>query len=399
MKFKHFSKIKMIGMVSLLLTACSSNQDVNNLPTNNSIPIGIAVAQTSNIALIGQEQIAGAKIAEKYFNDQGGINGTPIKLIYQDTGKDETGAINAFQILINKNNVVAIIGPTTSQQAFSSNPIAQNAKVPVISPSTIAKGIPELGEYVSRVASSAENVAPNALKAVLKMNPNIKKVAFLYGQDQDALVYESKIFQENVKKQNLQIVAIQKYQVTDVDFQNYATQTINKNPDLIIISGQPADGGNLVKQLRELGYKGLIIGGNGFNSANLFSVCKSYCDGIIVAQAYNPNHNNSINQNFSKIYHQEYQKDPPQFTAQMFTGIQVVVESLQKLDQSSKINTLSIAELRTKLNQQILRGKYNTPLGEISFTSEGDVIQSKFYVAIVKMDKDGNNGKFEFLKE
>ncbi|HEY9705107.1 MAG TPA: ABC transporter substrate-binding protein, partial [Allocoleopsis sp.] len=177
-------------MVSLLLTACSSNQDVNNLPKTQTIPIGIAVAQTSNIALIGQEQIAGAKIAEKYFNDQGGINGTPIKLIYQDTGKDETGAINAFQILINKNNVVAIIGPTTSQQAFSSNPIAQNAKTPVISPSTIAKGIPELGDYVSRVASSAEKVAPNALKAALKINPNIKKVAFLYGQDQDALVYE-----------------------------------------------------------------------------------------------------------------------------------------------------------------------------------------------------------------
>ena len=51
-------------------------------------------------------------------------------------------------------------------------------------------------------------------------------------------------------------------------------------PDLVIISGLAADGGNLVKQLRELGYKGLIVGGNGFNTTNLFPVCKALCDGI-----------------------------------------------------------------------------------------------------------------------
>ncbi|MEK0189307.1 branched-chain amino acid ABC transporter substrate-binding protein, partial [Microcoleus anatoxicus PTRS2] len=40
---------------------------------SNTIYIGIAVAQTSNVALLGQEQVAGAKIAEKYFNDKGGV--------------------------------------------------------------------------------------------------------------------------------------------------------------------------------------------------------------------------------------------------------------------------------------------------------------------------------------
>src|SRR5438876_9353500 len=65
------------------------------------IPIGIAVAQTSNVALLGQDQIDGAKIAEDYFNKKGGVNGRPIKLVYQDTAGDEAGAINAFQTLIN----------------------------------------------------------------------------------------------------------------------------------------------------------------------------------------------------------------------------------------------------------------------------------------------------------
>jgi branched-chain amino acid transport system substrate-binding protein len=401
MLFNHLKKsLLLTALFSLLLTSCSNNS--NNNPEKNSenkkISIGIAVAQTSNIALIGQEQIAGAKIAEKYFNQQGGINGIPLELILQDTGKDEAGAINAFQILINKNNVVAIIGPTTSQQAFSSDPIAEKAKVPVISPSNIAKGIPEIGDYISRIAAPADQVAPMALQSALKLNPHIKKVGILYAQDQEALVYESKIFQQQAKQQKLDIVTVQKYQITDSDFQSYATKTINSKPDLVIISGQPADGGNLVKQLRELGYKGLIIGGNGFNSANLFPVCQKLCEGIIVAQAYNPDYNNPINQVFSNTYKQQYQKQPPQFTAQMFTAIQVVVEALKTLDQKQKISTLSLPQLRTALNQTILKGKYETPLGEISFNSVGDVLQKQFYVAIVKMDKEGTNGKFDFLK-
>jgi branched-chain amino acid transport system substrate-binding protein len=87
--------------------------------------MGIGVTQTSNVALLGQEQVAGAKIAEKYFNDQGGVDGTPIILVFQDTGGDEQGAINAFNALLDRDQVVGIVPPTLSQQAFSAAPIAR----------------------------------------------------------------------------------------------------------------------------------------------------------------------------------------------------------------------------------------------------------------------------------
>ena len=135
------------------------------------IPIGIGVAQTSNVALLGQEEVAGAKIAEKYFNDNGGINGTPIRLVFQDTGGDEQGAINAFQALITKDKVVGIVGPTLSQQAFGADPIADRAKVPVLGPSNTAKGIPQIGEFIARVSAPVSVVAPNSVKAALKINP------------------------------------------------------------------------------------------------------------------------------------------------------------------------------------------------------------------------------------
>jgi branched-chain amino acid transport system substrate-binding protein len=398
---KQFYTLSLITPTLLILAACTATSPTTTSSNGakSAIAIGIGVAQTSNVALLGQEQVAGAKLAEKFFNDNKGVNGTPIKLIIQDTAGDEAGAINAFQTLISKDKVVGIVGPTLSQQAFSADPIADRAKVPVLGPSNTAKGIPDIGEFVARVSAPVSVVAPNAVKAALKMNPKIKKVAVFYAQNDAFSKSETEIFQKTLKDQKLDLVTVQKFQTTDTDFQTQATSAINLKPDLVIISGLAADGGNLVRQMRELGYKGLIIGGNGLNTSNLFPVCKTLCDGVLIAQAYNPEYVSPINKSFRDAYKAQYKKEPPQFSAQAFTGVQVFVDALNTLDKGGKkVSQMPLAELRVALNRQLLKGKYNTPIGEISFTPKGEIIQKDFYVAQIKMDTDGTSGKFAFLK-
>ena len=183
------------------------------------IPVGVAVAQTSNIALFGQEQIIGAQIAEEFFNQKGGVNGRPVKLVFQDTAGDEAGAINAFQNLINVAKVVAIVGPTLSQQAFAADPIANKAGVPVVGPSNTAQGIPQIGEYISRVSAPVTQIAPHAVKAAMDMNPNLKRVAVLFAQNDAFSKSETQVFQATVKENpKLELVTVQTFQTTDTDF-------------------------------------------------------------------------------------------------------------------------------------------------------------------------------------
>lgn len=375
--------------ICLGIIACQSPT-----PEIKAIPIGIAVAQTSNVALLGQEQVIGAKLAETYFNDRGGVQGTPIKLVFQDTGGDEQGASNAFTTLINQDKVVAIVGPTLSQQAFSASPIADRAKVPVIAPSNTAKGIPQIGKFVSRVSAPVTAVAPKAIEAVLQKNPTIKRVAVFYAQDDAFSKSETEVFQQTVKEKNLELVTVQTFQTKDTDFQTQITNALQFKPDLVIISGLAADGGNLVKQLRELDYKNPIIGGNGLNTSNLFSVCKQFCDGIFIAQAYSPELDSPINKAFRSLYEQQKQQIPPQFTAQAFTAVQVIVEALRKVENPT---SLPLETLREKLNAAILANSYDTPLGKISFTPEGEIVQSQFYVAQIEMDSSGEKGRFKFI--
>jgi branched-chain amino acid transport system substrate-binding protein len=384
-------------LLTLLLTLSAGTVWAENVIT--PIPIGIAVAQTSNVALFGQEQVVGAKIAETYVNRKG-INGTPVRLVFQDTGGDEAGAINAFQNLINQEKVVGIVGPTLSQQAFSADPIANRLKVPVIGPSNTAKGIPQIGEFIGRVSAPVSKVAPNALNQALKQNPKIKKVAVLYAQNDAFSSSETVTFQETVKNLKLEIATLQKFMTTDTDFTTQSTAVLAANVDLAIVSGLAADGGNLVKQLRQLGYKGIIIGGNGFNTANLFPVCGKNCDGILVAQAYSPDAHNPVNKAFVDEYRRTYKKDPSQFSAQAFTAVQVFAEALQRVEAATKkkINKLELSLVRAELNKALRKGSFVTPLGEISLDSEGEINQKTFYVSQIKMDANGKSGKFVIVK-
>jgi branched-chain amino acid transport system substrate-binding protein len=366
------------------------------------ILIGVAVAQTSNVALFGQEQIIGAQIAEEVFNKRGGVNGRPVKLVLQDTGGDEAGAINAFQNLINVARVAAIVGPTLSQQAFAADPIANKAGVPVVGPSNTAQGIPQIGEYISRVSAPVTQIAPHAVKAAMDMNPALRRVAVLFAQNDAFSKSETQVFQATVKDNpKLELVTVQTFQTTDTDFTAQTTNILAAKPDLVIISGLAADGGNLVKQLRELGYKGLIVGGNGFNTVNLFPVCRALCDGILVAQAYSYLAPGEVNEAFRTVYKEKQKKEPPQFSAQAFAAVQVVVDALRVLDKRTPVAGLELARLRSELNKQIIAGTYETPLGTLSFKASpgGEIIQKDFYIAQIKMEADGAKGAFVFLKK
>jgi branched-chain amino acid transport system substrate-binding protein len=294
--------------------------------------------------------------------------------------------------------VVAIIGPTLSQQAFAADPMAERAGVPVLAPSNTAKGIPQLGQFISRISAPSSVLAPNSLNKVLQETPTIRRVAVFYAQNDAFSKSETEVFQQAVRERGLTLTTVQKVQTTDTDFQTQVTAALNTKPDLVIISALAVDGGNLVRQLRQLGYRGPIIAGNGMNTRNIFPVCQKDCEGLTIAQAYSPALDTPINRQFREGYRRlNPGQEPPQFSAQAFAAFQVLTEALRAVNARTPLKTLTLAELRRNLNQQLLAGRYDTPLGEIRFTPEGEVFQQNFYVARVKMNPDGQSGRFTLV--
>ncbi len=366
-------------------------------PIKIGVAIGLSGASTANLA---QDQKIGVSLAEKYINDKGGVNGRKIQLVIQDTGSDEAGAIAAFNALIDNDKVVGIVGPTLSQQAFSADPIAERKKVPVLAPSNTAAGIPQIGEYIGRVSAGVATYAGNAIKYAASID-SLSKAAVFFADDDAFSRNETVVFQNAVKAANLELLAPQTFKVADTDFTTQVNFVRSNKPDLVVISGL-AQAGNLVKQLRDSGFKGSIVGGNGLNVVQTFSVCKQQCDGLIVAQAYSPEiPNDGVNAEFRKIFLADQKREPGQIAAQAFTGVYVFAEALKELGKAGKLDS-ALETLRVDLNKQVLVGKYTTPLGDISFTPEGEIVQKNFYVAQITMKRgatgDAYSGVFKYVK-
>nr|WP_286191173.1 ABC transporter substrate-binding protein [Synechococcus sp. FACHB-909] len=380
------------------MAGCAADPGSKPVDVAGGVPVGAVLALTGNANVYGQDQKIGLELALQHRNGAGGINGNPLKLALEDSGSDEPGANAAFTLQINR-GVLALIGPTLSQQAFSADPIAQRRGVPVVAPSNTATGIPEIGFFISRVSAQSSVIAPLAIERALKIQPGLKRAAVFYAQDDAYSTAETTIFQKALKEKGLDPVTVQRTQLNDQDFQNQISAALREKPDLIVLSLQAVDGGNLIRQLRELGYKGLIVAGNGMNTPNIYPICQKYCDGLLIAQAYSPELDTPANTAFLKAFQAaKGGAIPPQLTAQAYTALQVIGDALVRLDKRQPLKGATLTAARKALMEEILAGTYATPLGEIRFTPEGEVIQSQFFVAQVRMDPGGRSGRFALLK-
>ena len=398
-----------VTMSTTVSATTSATMAVTAAPlTGSPITIGVATAKTSALAAYGIDQTDGANIAATYFNARGGINGHPIVLKIEDSAGNEQGAINAFNTLIGDPSIVAILGPTISQQAFAADPLADRAGVPVVAPLNIAAGVPQIGHFVTRVSAPASSYAPSAVDAALKLKPQAKNVVLFYAQDDAFSKSEADTFAGEVQKLKLNLVLKEPFQTTDRDFTTPISNAMSNAPDLVIVSGLAVDSATLIKQLREVGYTGPIVGGDGLNTPNIFPICQAACDGLLIAQAYSYLRDSPINGDFRRAYILlKSGKEPGQVVAQAFTGIQVIVEALRRLDTTTPIDSLKIADLRNQLNDAIQSGRYaDTPIGAITFSRVNkangdpagvDVNQQIFAVAQVKMSANGANGQFTLL--
>ena len=388
----------------LALGGCRGGDPAAQGPVNlqGGVPVGAVLALSGNANVYGQDQRLGLNLALAQLNGSGGIGGTPLRLAIEDSGSDDPGANAAMTLQINR-GMLAVIGPTLSQQAFAADPIAQRRGMPVVAPSNTATGIPQIGHFISRVSAQSSVIAPLSIAKALALHPTIRRAAVFYAQDDAYSTAETTIFQKALSAKGLKPITVQRTQLADNDFQNQISAALALKPDLIVLSLQAVDGGNLVRQLRELGYRGTVVVGNGMNTPNIYPICQKYCDGLLIAQAYSPELDTPVNRAFVRAFAANQARSgrgpviPPQLTAQAYTALQVIGDALQRLNAQRPLKTLTVAEARKGLMGAILSGTYQTPLGDIHFTPDGEVVQKNFFVAQVRMNPDGRSGRFALL--
>lgn len=116
----------LIGMLSVLLLGGNSH-------AKEPYKIGALFAVTGAASFLGEPEKNTALMLQEEINKAGGINGHPLEIIIEDTKSDETQAVLAAKKLLEKDNVLAIIGPSTTGESMALVPIMNNAQTVLIS--------------------------------------------------------------------------------------------------------------------------------------------------------------------------------------------------------------------------------------------------------------------------
>jgi len=299
------------------------------------IKIGAVFILTGGNSGYGIAQRAGVELALAEMNKSGGIQGAPLDVIFEDSQGKKDDAINAVRKLIDKDEVVAILGPTLSGEMFGAGPIAEQSGVPILGVSTTAKGITDIGTHVFRNSLPEAGVLPYTVKRAVQTF-GLKKVGIMWAANDDFSKSGYDTFKDELAKNQVQVIAEASFSTKDTEFGPQITKIMTANPDAIVISSLYQEAALVMVQARKAGYKGSFIGGNGFNSPALIDVAKDAAEGAIVGSPWYGGRSAPQVTKFVTDYTAKVGKPPDQFAAQAYDGMMLIAEALKKAGSTNR---------------------------------------------------------------
>lgn len=343
----------------------------------DTVKIGLITPLTGDVKTFGESTKNAFNIALEEYAKTGKYK---IEPIVADDRNDPTEGANAALKLITQDKVVAIIGPLTSKVAIPVSEIANSNKIPMISGTatnpkvTISDG--KRKPYAFRACyidpfqgTVGANFALKELKA--------KTAAVLYDVGNDYSKGLAEYFKATFSKGGGNIVAYESYQKDDVDFSAIITKVGMKKPEVIYIPDYYNKVALVARQLREKGLKGVMIGGDGWDSPELLKIAGNAIVGGYFTNHYSPDRKDPVADAFIKKYKEKFGVVPDALGA---LGYDSTVMLLKVLDSVKKPTQEEIMKALSTMKN------FKGVTGSISFDKNGDAIKS---AVILKVDKDG----------
>ena len=319
--------------------------------------IGVAISITGPAASYGAQQKAGIQAALADL----GAGKLDVKI--EDDASTKEQGITVFQKFINRDKVSAILGPTLSNTASAADPLAQAAGVPVLGVSnTAAKGITDIGNFIWRDSLTEKQVIPGAFKKAQE-KLSFKTAGVLYGNDDVFTKAGYDVMAKTLDDLKVKVVGTQTFAKPDRDYNAQLTALTSAKPDVLVVSALADNAAAIVAQARQLGWKGPILGGNGFNSPAFIKNAGPAAEGVMVGTSWNSLSKDAANQKFLEAM-KKIGVNPDQFSAQAYTGIMILAEAVKQSGGKTGREDIEAGLAKVK--------DLATPLGKFSFTPERD---------------------------
>lgn len=292
------------------------------------IVLGAVFPMTGPIATYGQESVNGMKMALKKV---GNIAGLPVRLLVEDNKGEPVESANAVKKLINVDNVHLIVGSVASSNTLAGAPIAQQARVPLMTPASTNETVTQTGNYISRTcftdAFQGVVMAKFAYESLKK-----KKAIIIVDNSSDYSKGLAAVFKKKFTEMGGTIVdGTFTYVQKDTDFRSLLRKVKREGPDVIWLPGYYTEVGLMLNQARQMGMNLPFLGGDGWDSPKLQELAGA--DGIkgnYISSHFSPDDEDPMVQGFVKEYVATYGQKPGAMAALGYDGVLVVADALKR---------------------------------------------------------------------
>jgi len=361
----------LIAALMLLLPACGGGSSTSTDTELAPIRIGLVAPMSGGSGVMGVSQYNGYSLAASEINEQGGVNGALIEIeTYDDTGDPQKAASGA-QKFADDDTIVAIGGSCNSTSTLAMVSIFDDAGLPDLVVSSSSAKLTGCSEYFFRMAVQDNMVGPQMGNALIKLGK--KQIVIFYPNDDYGVGLEQSL-REYLEASGATVLESLTYKATDEDFTAQITTAKSHNPEAIAMCGTPADSGLLIKQLRQNGYDGTLIGGTGLYNASTLELAESAAEGMYVIGVYVASNPDPKVQEFVTKYKDKYGSEPDGFAALAYDQMYVIAQAAEKAMVDGKVT-------REALKDALKETNYAGVTGTVIFNEVNDWVRD--YLTLV----------------
>src|SRR5690242_3191854 len=312
-------------IVSLSLLSACTNQGGGA----DKVRVGVFMSTTGTTANFGISSVNGIKMAADEINAAGGINGKQVELLVQDDRSDPSEAATIVTKFVTQDQVNAVIGEVASSRSLAAAPIAQNAKIPMLTPSSTNPEVTKKGDFIFR-SCFIDPYQGAAIAQFAAKTLGAKAAAIMVDRKNDYSTGLEKVITETFTKLGGKIVATQSYQEGDQDFNAQLTSLKGSNPDVIFVPGYYNDVGLIAKQARDKGITVPLIGGDGWDSEQLYKIGGTALNGSYFTNHYSPYDTEPRVVKFVDDYKKRYNSTPDALAATAYDAANIMFDAIKR---------------------------------------------------------------------
>jgi branched-chain amino acid transport system substrate-binding protein len=348
----------------------------------SSIKIGGGFALTGDESSLDLPAANGAALAVKEINASGGVLGLSIQFIVHDSQYKMDVTAQIAKQFVEQDQVVAVIGFTDTDSVLAAGPTIQSAGLPFITPGATSPKIPtQVGDKMF-LACFGDNVQA-AAGAEFAFNKFGKNAYLLSDKGVEYTTLLGGYFKARFTELGGNLVLEDQYddKATDFSAQIAKVKALPQQPDFYYIAAMPYNVGPVIKQFRDAGLTGPIVGGDGYDTPDLVSVAGKAAENVFFSTHALMDASGGTEgiKKFMAAYKQEFGHDPENaFAALGYDAMYLMAASIKRAG-STDAAAIQKAIEQTK--------DFPGITGKISFTPYSHVPQKGVTIIAVKDGK------------